>query len=99
MDDFINVIKKDLKVRKKINDTLDRYNRLPYNYQSKIGYESLIQNVILTELIKLMGTTITDLDIKLQMKVSRIEHLESKTYNFLKESGKQLYSKSCDDDS
>ena len=37
MDDFINVIKKDLKVQTKINNMLDRYNRLPYKYQSKIG--------------------------------------------------------------
>ena len=38
MKNFINVIKNDPKVRIKINDMLDRYNRLPYNYQSKIGY-------------------------------------------------------------
>ena len=37
MDDFINVIRKDPEVRVKINDVLDRYKRLPYNYQSKIG--------------------------------------------------------------
>ena len=47
MEDFINVIRKDPQVRMKINDKLDRYNRLPYKYQSKIGYDSLIQNVIL----------------------------------------------------
>ena len=47
MNDFINVIKKDPQVRKKRNDMLDRYNRLPYIYQSKIEYDSLIQNVIL----------------------------------------------------
>ena len=35
MEDFINVIKKYPKVQIKINDMLDRYNRLPYNYQSK----------------------------------------------------------------
>ena len=35
MDAFVNVIRKDPKVRTKINDMLDRYNRLPYNYQSK----------------------------------------------------------------
>ena len=35
MDDFINVIKKDPKVRIKINDMLDRFMRLPYYYQSK----------------------------------------------------------------
>ena len=29
MDAFINVIEKDLKVRDKINDVLDRYMRLP----------------------------------------------------------------------
>ena len=47
MDDFINVIRKDPKVQVKINDMLDRYNRLPPKYQSKIGYDTLIQNVIL----------------------------------------------------
>ena len=30
--DFVNVIRKDPKVRVKIIDMLDRYNRLPYNY-------------------------------------------------------------------
>ena len=72
MVDFSNVIVN-------INDMLDRYMRLPYNYQSKIGYDALIRNVILKELINIMGTTITDLDIELQMKISRIEYLESKT--------------------
>ena len=62
MEDFMNVIRKDPKVRIKINDTLDRYKRLPYNNQSKIGYDTLIQNVILKELINIMGGTITDLD-------------------------------------
>ena len=69
---FINVIKKDPKVRVEINDMLDRYMGLPYIYQSKIGYDTLIQNVILKELINIMGTTITDLDIVLKMKISRI---------------------------
>ena len=78
MESFINVIKKDPQVRIKINDMLDRYNRLPSNYQSKIGYDTLIQNVILKELINIMGTTITDLDIELKMKISRIEYLENK---------------------
>ena len=37
---------------------LDKYNRLSYNYQSKTGYDTLIQNVILKEMINLMGTII-----------------------------------------
>ena len=78
MDDFINVIKKNLQVRSKINDMLDGYNRLPYDYQSKIGYDTLIQNVILRKLMNIMGTTKTDLDKKLKMKISRIENLQSK---------------------
>ena len=41
-DDFIKVIKKDSKVRNKIKYMLDRYNRLPYNYQSKIDHDTLI---------------------------------------------------------
>ena len=77
MNDFINVIKKDPQVRNKIYDILDRYNRLLYIYQSKIGYDTLIQNVILKELVNIMGTTKTDLDIELKMKISRIEYLES----------------------
>ena len=56
---------------------LDRYNRLPLKYQSKIGYDTLIQTFIFTEIIIMMATTITELDIELKMKISRIEHLES----------------------
>ena len=78
-NDFLNVIRKDPNVRIKMNDMLDRYNKLPYNYQSKKGCDSLIQNVHLQELLNIMGTTITDLDIQLKMKISRIEYLESKT--------------------
>ena len=37
MDYFINVIEKDPQVRIKINNVLDRYNRLRPNYQSQIG--------------------------------------------------------------
>ena len=77
MNDFINVIKKDPQVRNKIYDILDRYNRLLYIYQSKIGYDTLIQNVILKELVNIMGTTKTDLDVELKMKITRIEYLES----------------------
>ena len=71
-DDSVNVIKKDPKVGVKINDMLDRYNKLPLKYQSKRGYDTLIQNVVLKELINIMGITITDLDIELKMKISRI---------------------------
>ena len=67
MEAFINVNRKDPQVRRKINFMFDRYNRLPYNYQSKIGYDTLIQIIILKELINILGTTITDLDIKLKM--------------------------------
>ena len=77
-NDFINVIRKDPKVRVKINDMLDRYIKLPYNYQSKMGYDTLIQNVILEKLINILGATITDLDKELKMKMSRKKYLESK---------------------
>ena len=78
MNDFTNVIKKDPQVRNKRYDMLDRYNRLLYIYRSKIGYDTLTQNVILKELVNIMGTTKTDLDIELKMKISRIEYLESR---------------------
>ena len=76
-NDFVNVVRKDPKVRIKTNDTLYRYMRLPYKYQSEIGYECLIQNFILKELINIIATTITDLDKELKMKISRIKYLEN----------------------
>ena len=80
MEAFINVIKEYPKVSIKKNDMLDRYNRLPSNYQSKIGYDTLIQNVILKEMINILGTTIIDLDIELKKKNSRKECLENKKH-------------------
>ena len=65
MKAFVKGIRKDPKVRIKLNDMLDRYNRLPYIYQSKLGYDPLIQNVFLKEIINIMGTTINDLDIEI----------------------------------
>ena len=78
-DDFLNAIRKDPQVRVKISEVLKTYNRYPNNYHSKIGYDALIQNVVLKELINKMGTTITDLDIELKTKISRIKNLEIKT--------------------
>ena len=80
MDDFVNVIRKDRQIRIKNNDMLDRCDILPCNYQLKIGCDSLIQNVILKELINIMGTTITDSDIELKLKISRIKYLESRLF-------------------
>ena len=79
MDAFIIVLKKDSKVRVKIDDILDRYNRISPKYQSKLGYDTLIQNVILKDLINIMGTVITDLDIEIKMKINGNNYLESKT--------------------
>ena len=82
MDAFINVITKDSKVRVKINNILDRYNRLPLKCQSKIRYDTLIQNITLKVIIEIMGTVITDLAIELKPQFSRIKDLENKNlYN------------------
>ena len=51
--------------------------KLPKKNQPKIGYDCLIQNVILKELIIMVGTTITDMDIEIKKKISRIKYLES----------------------
>ena len=67
MDDFIKAIKKDPKIRNNINIMLDRYICLPYEFQSRIGYNSLIQNIILKQLINILSLIIIDLDIELKM--------------------------------
>ena len=68
MDDFIKAIKKDPKIHNNINIMLDRYMSLPYEFQSSIGYNSLIQNIILKELINILSLIIIDLDIELKLK-------------------------------
>ena len=78
MDAFINVLKKDRFVCIKINNMLDKYNRLTYGYKIEIAYDNLIQKIILKELINIMSIMIKDLDMELKMKISRIEYLENK---------------------
>ena len=80
MDAFINVIKKDPFVCIKINNMLDRYNRLTYDRKIEIVYDNLIQNIILKELINIMSIMILDLDMELKMKISRIKYLETKYF-------------------
>ena len=46
---------------------LDRYMSLPYDFRSKIGFNSLLQNVVLKELINIRSLIIIDLDIELKM--------------------------------
>ena len=41
----------------------------------------MIHNIILKELINIMAIMITDLDIELKMKISRIKYLENKNSN------------------
>ena len=77
MDAFINVIKKDPFVCMKINNMLDKYKRLNYDRKIEIVYDNLIQNIILKELINIMSIMISDLDMELKMKISRIEYLEN----------------------
>ena len=78
MEAFINVIKKDPFVCMKTNNMLDRYNRLTYDRKIEIVYDNLIQNIIPKELINIMSIMISDLDMELKMKISRINYLENK---------------------
>ena len=56
---------------------LDRYNRLNYDHKIEIVYDDLIQNIIFKELLNIMSRMISDLDIELKMKNSRIKYLQS----------------------
>ena len=84
MEAFTNVIRKDPFVCMKINNMLDRYNRLTYDHKIEIVYDNLIQNTILKELINIMSIMISDSDMELKLKISRIKYLEKKIfYNFI----------------
>ena len=77
MDDFINVFKKDFQVQIKVKDVLDKNIRFSCTYRSKIGYDSLLQNVVLEEIKNLMIIIIVGIDIELKLKISRLNYLES----------------------
>ena len=64
MDDFKYLIKRDPEVQIKIKDILDKHD-----YQSKIGYDTSIQNVIHTEKLNLVSTVIVDIDVELKLKI------------------------------
>ena len=64
---FINVIKKDPFVCIKLNNMLDRFNRLTYDHKIEIVYDNLIQKNILKELINIMSIMITDFDMELNI--------------------------------
>ena len=85
MDAFVIVIKKDPFVCMKINNMLDRYNRLTYDLKIEIVYDNLMQNIILKELINIMSIKISDLDMELKMKISRIKYLENNHFFVLNE--------------
>ena len=76
--DFRNVNKNYPQIQTKVKDVLDKYNWLPYIYQAKIGYDTLIQSIFPKELINLMGATIVDIDIELKLRIIRFNYLESK---------------------
>ena len=57
----------------KIKYIVDKYINLPCEYQSKVGYDTLFQNVIHKEFINLMSTILLDIDIGLKRKISRIK--------------------------
>ena len=78
MDDCIHVIIKDPQVQIKIKGILDKYIKQSNNYQSKIGYDTLTQNVFLEKLKNLMSNLKVDIDIKLKKKISRTKFLESR---------------------
>ena len=80
MDAFINIIKNDPFICMKINNMLERYNRLTHDHKINLAYDNLIHNIILKELINIMSIIISDLDMELKMKISRIKYLENKKH-------------------
>ena len=71
MEDFINVIKNHSQVRTQLKNILDKHNKLSYSYQSKIGCDTLIQNVVLKTILNQMSIIVVDVDIELKIKISR----------------------------
>ena len=78
MAESFDLIKKDGNIQNEISHTIDRYNKESFSTISQNGKNALIHSKILTQAIKIMGETISDIDIKLEQKDNKIQFSEDK---------------------
>ena len=78
MSNFIETIKKDIKIQDEISQTVEKYKNESFSTRSQIGQNALIQSKFFKQAIKIMGDTIDDIHIEIEQKDKKISFLEKK---------------------
>ena len=77
MSEFIETFKKDVNIQNEISQTIDRYNEESFSRRSQIGQNALIRSKVF-EQSNIMGETISDMDIEIELEANKIQFLENK---------------------
>ena len=65
-------------MQKDISQTIDKYNKESFTTRSEIGQNALIQSKVFKQAISIMGETISDTDIEIEQKDTKLQCLEDK---------------------
>ena len=78
MGEFMEIIKQDVNIQNEISQTIDKYNKESLSTRSQIGQNALFQSKVFKQAIKIMGETISDMDVEIEQKDNKIQFLEDK---------------------
>ena len=78
MSDFIEIIIKDVNTQNDNSQTIDVYNKESFSTSSQIGQNAFIQSKVFKQAIKILGETISDMDIETEQKDNNMQFLEHK---------------------
>ena len=86
MGDIIENLKKDPNIHNEISHTIDKYNTKSFPTRFQVSQNALIQCKVFKQAIKILGETISDMQIELEQKDNKIQLLV-----YFIELSKQLY--------
>ena len=78
MDAIIEIVKKDANIQNEKSQTIEKYNKESLSTRFHLGQNVLIQSKVFKKAKKIMGETISDLDIELEQKKNKLHFLKDK---------------------
>ena len=82
MAGFIEIIINDVNIQNEISQTIGKYNKESFSTRSQLVQNALIQSKVFKQAIKIMGETISIMEIELEQKDNKIQFLEDKKNRF-----------------
>ena len=67
MAEFKETLKKRFKdAKRRVSQTIEKYEKEPYSTQSKVGQNALIQSQVFEQATNILGDTIEDMDKEIE---------------------------------